>query len=270
MNIKETIADALQLVRKEVPLVHHITNQVVMNDCANITIHIGGSPVMAHAPQEVEEMVSLADCLMLNIGTLTEDLVESMIKAGKRANQNGIPVILDPVGTGATLMRTRASKRLLNELKIDIIKGNAGEISILAGNEAWVRGVDSVSAGGEPREIVKALALQTESCVVMTGPVDWVSYEGKTFCVKNGHVLLSQLSGMGCILGSIIGAFAGVLNNPLTASLSGLVCLGIAAELAAAKEELPASFKRALFDEVYALEGKKILKYARTEEVTKT
>ncbi len=268
LNMHKAIADSLDRVRKEIPLVHHITNQVVMNDCANITLHIGGSPVMAYAPEEVEEMVSLADCLVLNVGTLTTDLVESMVKAGRRANQKGIPVLLDPVGAGATVMRTEASQRLLNELKIDIIKGNPGEISVLAGLKAQVRGVDSVGVGGEPGEVVEKLAAETGSCVVMTGSVDWVSHGDRTFRVKNGHVLLSKLSGTGCILGSIIGAFAGVGKDPLTASLSGLVCLGIAAELAAGKESLPASFKRALFDEVYALDKEKIIKYARVEELT--
>jgi len=268
MNIKETIADSLDRVRKEVPLVHHITNQVVMNDCANITLHIGGSPVMSHAPEEVEEMVSLADCLILNIGTLTGNLVESMVKAGRRANQKGIPVLLDPVGTGATGLRTEASQRILSELKIDIIKGNAGEISVLSGIGGRVRGVDSVGESEDPREVVEKLAAETGSCVVMTGSVDWVSYGNRTFRVKNGHVLLSKLSGTGCILGSIIGAFAGVLKDSLTASLAGLVSLGAAAELAAEKESLPASFKRALFDEVYALDREKIMKNARVEELT--
>lgn len=268
MNIKEIIADSLDRVRKEVPLVHHITNMVVMNDCANITLHIGGSPVMAHALQEVEEMVALADCLILNVGTLTADLVESMVKAGRGANQKGIPVLLDPVGAGATGLRTKASQRLMNELKIDIIKGNAGEISVLAGLEGRVRGVDSVGESAEPQKVVEKLAAETGSCVVMTGPVDWVSHGDRTFSVKNGHVLLSKLSGTGCILGSIIGAFAGVLKDPLTASLSGLVCLGVAAELAAEKESMPASFKRTLFDEVYVLDREKIMRYARVEEVT--
>ncbi|UNC93792.1 hydroxyethylthiazole kinase [Candidatus Contubernalis alkalaceticus] len=267
MNMYKTIADLLEQVRNQVPLVHHITNQVVMNDCANISLHIGGSPVMAHAIQEVEEMVSMADCLILNVGTLTKDLVESMVKAGRRANQEGIPVLFDPVGAGATVMRTQASQRLLNELKIDIIKGNPGEISVLAGLKAQVRGVDSVDVGGEPRQVVKMLADQTGSCVVMTGAVDWVSDGKRTFCVKNGHILLSKLTGTGCILGSIIGAFASVVNDSLLASLSGLVCLGIAAEVAAEKENLPASFKRTLFDEVYAMDREKIIKYATVEEV---
>ncbi len=262
----ERIAEVLDLVRREVPLVHHITNLVVMNDCANITLHIGGSPVMAHALEEVEEMVSLAGSLVLNIGTLTGELVEAMILAGKRANVKGIPVLLDPVGVGATSMRTESARRILREVKVDIIKGNAGEVSVLAGVEAVVRGVDSVGTSGEASSVVKKLAEEYGNCAVMTGPVDWVSDGQRTYSIYNGHKLLSNLTGTGCMAGSLTAAFAAVLGDQVMAALSGLVCFGIAAELAAEKEQGPASFKRALFDEVCCLDGEKIKKYARVEK----
>jgi hydroxyethylthiazole kinase len=139
--------ELLKILREKKPLVHHITNVVTVNDCANITLAIGALPVMAHALEEVEEMVSAADALVLNIGTLTNEQVEAMIKAGKAANRFKVPVILDPVGAGATKLRTQSSKKILEEVKISVIKGNSAEISILAGKGGKIRGVES--QGGE-------------------------------------------------------------------------------------------------------------------------
>lgn len=267
--IIEKVASGLERVRQGVPLVHHLTNQVVMNDCANVTLHIGGSPVMAHAPEEVEEMVSLAGSLVLNIGTLSQGLVESMVRAGKEANRRGIPVLLDPVGAGATAMRTRAARRVLEEVQVSIIKGNAGEVSVLAGIKAVVRGVDSVGISGDAREVVESLAREWGCCVAMTGPEDLVSRGGRTLVVKNGHRLLAGLTGTGCMAGSLVAAFAAVVQDPFLAALAGLVCFGVAAERAAegAGVRGPASFKVNLLDEVSRLEGGTIREMARVHEV---
>jgi hydroxyethylthiazole kinase len=240
-----------------------MTNFVVMNDCANITLHIGGSPVMAHAPEEVEEMVTLADSLVLNIGTLTGELIDSMVLAGQRANRKGIPVLLDPVGAGATVMRTEAARRLLEEIRVSFIKGNAGEISVLAGEEAVVRGVDSAGTAGNLPAVAQKLAKEYDCTVIITGAVDWVSDGHNTYSVHNGHSLMGAITGTGCMSGSLVGAFAGAVGDPVLAALSGLVCFGVAGELAAEKELKPASFKRALFDEVYALTAEKAAKLAR-------
>ncbi|MBS4023345.1 MAG: hydroxyethylthiazole kinase [Dethiobacter sp.] len=264
----DLIAEALVRVRVKRPLVHHITNFVVMNDCANITLHIGGSPVMAHDREEVEEMVSLADSLLLNIGTLSGDRIDSMVLAGRCANKKAIPVLLDPVGAGATVMRSQAAKRLLREVKISFIKGNAGEISVLAGEDAAVRGVDFAETSGDLAKVACRLAKEYNCTVIITGAVDWVSDGQSTYSVQNGHKLMSALTGTGCMAGSLVAAFAGAVEDPMLAALSGLTCFGIAAELAAKREQNPASFKTALFDEVYALNSEKIKMLARFERVS--
>ncbi len=265
MDIKKEILSGLDKIKQEVPLIHHITNYVVMNDCANITLHIGASPVMAHAPEEVEEMVSIASGLVLNIGTLTLDTVDTMIKAGKKANERNIPVLLDPVGAGATSMRTNEANRILDSIKVDIIKGNAGEISTLAGFDATVKGVDSVETSSEPYEIVETLAKKRQTCVVITGINDWVSDGCKTFCVKNGHINMSKVVGMGCMVGSVITSFASVMEDMALAAVSGLVSMGISAELAAEKGDKPATYKRELLDSIYMLDKERIMKYTRVE-----
>ncbi|MGQ9715620.1 MAG: hydroxyethylthiazole kinase, partial [Anaerolineae bacterium] len=146
----EKAAEALARLREQRPLIHHITNFVVMNDTANVTLHIGGLPVMAHAREEVAEMVEAAGALVLNPGTLTPAWVESMLVAGRQANARGIPVVLDPVGAGATRLRTEAAQRLLEEVRIAIVRGNLGEISTLAGLGGTVKGVESLGGGADP------------------------------------------------------------------------------------------------------------------------
>ena len=162
----------MEEVREKKPLVHHLTNWVTIYDCANITRTVGALPVMAHAPEEVAQMTGIASALVLNIGTLTKDFIDAMIIAGKAANEKGIPIVLDAVGAGATDLRTEESKRLLEELDINILKGNAGEIGVLAGVEAEVKGVESISVGGDPKEIAASLAKAANATVVITGKDD--------------------------------------------------------------------------------------------------
>src|SRR5207248_4395043 len=146
MNAQQT----LQQIRERKPLVHQITNYVVMNETANATLALGALPVMAHARDEVEEMVGLAAALVLNIGTLSPHWVEAMLLAGKAANARGVPVVLDPVGAGATRYRTEPAKRILEEVRVTVLRGNAGEVATLVGVAAEVRGVESIGAGGDP------------------------------------------------------------------------------------------------------------------------
>ena len=192
-------SDIFADVREKHPLVHHITNYVTVNDCANVTISIGASPVMADAPEEVCEMVAVAGALVLNIGTLNKGQVESMILAGGMANDRQIPVILDPVGAGATRFRTRTALRLLDELKITILKGNAGEIGVLAGAEADVRGVDSCGMIGDPVKIAKKFADMSGVTVVVSGATDIVTDGKSVLLVENGHPLMGRISGTGCM-----------------------------------------------------------------------
>ena len=259
----KNMSDLFTRVREKRPLVHHITNYVTVNDCANITIAAGAAPVMADAPEEVCEMVAAAGALVLNIGTLNKGQIESMILAGGMANDLRIPVILDPVGAGATRFRTNSAQRLLDELKITILKGNAGEIGILAGAEAHVRGVDSHGVTGDPEKIAQNFAKRAGITVVISGATDIVTDGKRIILVENGHPMLGSISGTGCMVASVTGAFAAVADDPVIASAAALAAFGIAGERAAAGARGPYSFKTALFDEMAALKPEDLASGAR-------
>ncbi|HWQ65541.1 MAG TPA: hydroxyethylthiazole kinase [Methanospirillum sp.] len=243
----------LKNVRSAPPLVHHITNYVTVNDCANITLCAGGSPVMAHAREEIEEMVQYAGALVLNIGTLDPAQIEAMILVGKAAAARGIPIILDPVGAGATALRTDAARRLMNELPISVLKGNAGEIGTLAGVDAKVRGVDSAGLSGDPAAITREYAKRSGMTVVMSGPVDIVSDGVQTLLIRNGHPLMGAISGTGCMAASVIGTYCAGEGSRVTAAAAALAAFGIAGQKAAAVAQGPGTFKPALFDALAAL-----------------
>jgi hydroxyethylthiazole kinase len=252
MNSKN-IPELLTMVRMKRPLVHHITNYVTVNDCANITIAAGAAPVMADAPEEVCEMVIYAGALVLNIGTLNRGQIESMLLAGETANDRNIPVILDPVGAGATSFRTESAQRLLDELKISILKGNAGEIGTLAGADASVKGVDSQGVSGDLEKIAHDFAKRSGITVVISGPTDIVTDGRRILLVANGHPMMGGISGTGCMAASLIGAFISVTDDPIMATAAALAAFGIAGEKAAVGARGPYSFKTALFDEMAAL-----------------
>ncbi|WP_027365543.1 hydroxyethylthiazole kinase [Desulfotruncus alcoholivorax] len=260
----QDIAAGLMKIRETRPLIHNITNMVVMNDTANILLHIGASPVMAHAREEVEEMVALSGALVLNIGTLTPELVESMIIAGKKANRLGVPVVLDPVGAGATSLRTRSSLRILNEINVTILRGNAAEIAVLAGLDATVKGVDAAGVTAGPGEISRLAAEKFGLTVAVTGQIDAVSDGRRTVLIENGHRMMGGLTGTGCMSTALTGAFAAVCPDPLTAAAGALISFGIAGEQAALRGPLPpGSYKVSLFDQVYDLSPDKIISGAR-------
>jgi hydroxyethylthiazole kinase len=259
----KTMSDLFGRLREKRPLVHHITNYVTVNDCANITIAAGAAPVMADAPEEVCEMVTFAGALVLNIGTLNKGQIESMLLAGGMANDRKIPVILDPVGAGATRFRTDTALRLLDELKVTILKGNAGEIGILAGAEAHVRGVDSHGVTGDLEKIAKQFAKRAGLTVVISGPTDIVTDGKCILLVENGHPMMGSISGTGCMAASVTGAFAAVTDDPVIASAAALAAFGIAGEKAAAGARGPNSFKTALFDEMAALKPEDLASGAR-------
>jgi len=252
----------LAAIRERKPLVHQITNYVVMNETANATLAIGALPVMAHAPQEVEEMASAASALVLNIGTLSDEWIEAMIAAGLAANAAGVPVVLDPVGAGATEYRTDTCRRLLEVLELAVVRGNSAEIATLAGRPAEIRGVEAIGANGGPdlaREAAKSLG-----CVVaVTGPVDHVS-DGETVnSVANGHELMATVTGTGCMSTAITGCFLGVQPHALTAATGALVAFGVAGEDAAESAKGPGSFHVALYDALYALDPETLDSRAR-------
>jgi hydroxyethylthiazole kinase len=249
-----SLAPLLTRIRQQRPLIHHITNMVVMNDTANITLAIGASPVMAHAAEEVEEMVRLAGALLLNIGTLTPEQIEAMLLAGKRANELGIPIVLDPVGAGATTLRTRSALCLLHELRIAVIRGNASEIGTLIGAEAETRGVDAISLA-EDRETVADRAAREFGCTVaLTGARDIIADGTHLARVDNGHPLLGAITGSGCMATTLVGAFLAVEPDAWLATTAGLVAMGLAGEIAAVKASGPGTFRSHLLDAVAALD----------------
>ncbi len=250
---KKELTDLFGCVREKCPLVHHITNYVTVNDCANITICAGGAPVMADAPEEVAEMAAVAGALVLNIGTLNAAQVESMILAGGMANDRKIPVILDPVGAGATRFRTETVQRLMDELTVSVLKGNAGEIGVLAGAGGKVRGVDSHGLAGDVVSIAKDYAKSARLVVSVSGSTDIVTDGKRALLVENGHPLMGSISGTGCMAASVTGAFCAVSDDPLKASAAALAAFGIAGERAAAGAQGPFTFKTALFDELAGL-----------------
>ena len=260
---KSSYASVLKAVRTQTPLVHHITNYVTVNDCANITLCAGGAPVMAHAEDEVEEMVQFAGALVLNIGTLDQIQIEAMLLAGRAAADREIPIILDPVGAGATTLRTNAARRLMTELPISILKGNAGEIGVLAGVDAKVRGVDSAGIAGNPVEVASTYADQTGITVVMSGETDIISDGNRILLVQNGHPLMGAVSGTGCMVASMVGVYAAVNHDRVISSAAALAAFGIAGERAALRAHGPGSFKIALFDALSELSPEDLAKEAK-------
>src|SRR5213078_5037755 len=168
---------------------------VVMNETANATLALGALPVMAHAREEVEEMTRLAGALVINIGTLSPHWVDAMLAAGKAANEAGVPVVLDPVGAGATSYRTDTARRILAEVDVTVLRGNAGEVATLVGVQAEVRGVESIAAGSVPAELAAAAGRSLDCVVSVTGPIDHVSDGRRSLSVANGHELLAAVTG---------------------------------------------------------------------------
>jgi hydroxyethylthiazole kinase len=257
----------LATIRERKPLVHQITNYVVMNETANATLALGALPVMAHAKEEVEELVSVAGALVLNIGTLSQSWIEAMLLAAKAANAAGVPVVLDPVGAGATRLRTETAKRILDEAEVAIVRGNTAEVATLAGREAEIRGVESIGASDSGADLAKAAAVGLGCVVAVTGPVDHVSDGARVIAVANGHELLATVSGTGCMATAITGGFVAVASErPLEAAVEALVAFGVAGEDAAVAAEGPGTFHAGLYDALYNLDPATIDERAKVDE----
>jgi hydroxyethylthiazole kinase len=247
--------ETLRAIRERKPLVHQITNYVVMNETANATLALGALPVMAHAAEEVEEMARLASALVLNIGTLSEPWVDAMLLAGGAARARGTPVVLDPVGAGATSYRTETAKRILGEVRIAVLRGNVGEIATLVGMEAEVRGVESIDAGGDAPALARAAARNLRVVASVTGAVDHVSDGEHVRAVANGHELLASVTGTGCMSSAITGCFlAAKRDAPFEAAVEALAAFGVAGEDAARTAKGPGSFHVNLYDALAALD----------------
>jgi hydroxyethylthiazole kinase len=254
---RKVMKDALKTLREAKPLVHHITNWVTIYDCANITRAFGALPVMAHAVEECADMTKISSALVLNIGTLTSELIESMIISAKAANEKQIPVVLDIVGVGATQFRNQMAAKILDSAHVDIIKGNYSEIAKLAGENARTKGVEATSINADPFWLAKNLAISRSCTVVMTGKEDIVSDGSGIFSIKNGHSEMGSIVGTGCMAASIIGSFAALNDDFCDAAIDALSFFGVAGELAAAKSTGSGSFKMHLYDEVSGLTDEK-------------
>lgn len=246
-------AASLTAIRQNKPLIHNITNYVVMNTTANALLACGASPVMAHAENEVADMVAYAGALVLNIGTLSDPWIRAMLKAGRRATELGKPIILDPVGSGATALRTKAATLLLQECTVTLIRGNASEILSLAGEASSTRGVDATDSVDSATRAAVTLARELNTTLAITGPTDLVTDGSRVVTVEGGHSLMPYVTGTGCTASALAGAFHAVDGDPVSAAATSLAYLGLAGEMAGARSAGPGSFQMHLLDALYQI-----------------
>ncbi len=261
------VASTLRQIVATKPLIHHITNWVTIYPCAQITRSWGALPVMAHAEEEVAEMASLASALVLNIGTLTSDLLRSMEKAAGAAGKKGIPVVLDAVGAGATQMRTEACRKFLEAGQVSILKGNAGEIATLAGIQAEVRGVESISSAGDIGNSAKKLAGQFHIVVAVTGKTDVVTDGSRLWTLAYGHPLMGRVVGTGCVSTSTVGCFVAMGVDRMEKTAQALAAYGLAGERTAASLQEPGRFWEVFADEISGLSSKPDILVLQAKEI---
>ncbi len=256
-DYRRLLVERLGWVAERRPLVHHITNFVVKNQTANVTLCLGALPVMAHALEEVEEMAAQAGALVINMGTPYPDLEKAMLAAGRAANRAGVPVVFDPVGVGATAYRTRIARTLVEEVRFAVVRGNAAEMAALAGLEAEIRGVESISAGEDVAEVARAAASRLGCVAAVTGEVDAVSDGTRTLRVRNGHPMLSLVTGTGCMATTAVAVLAAAGEPYLEAAAAALALFGLAGEMAAeASGGRPGTFQVELFNALYELRAR--------------
>ncbi len=239
-QLSQQLGELLTLVREKKPLVHHLTNYVTVNDCANATLAIGASPIMADDVAEAGDIAAISSALVLNIGTLNSRSVASMLEAGKRANGAGVPVVFDPVGAGASALRNDATGTILETIKPAVIRGNISEIKFIAGISANAKGVDAGDADADFAQedavaMAKKLSQELQCVIAITGATDIVTDGKETFLLRNGHPMLSSVTGTGCLTSSLVGAFCGITDNHLLAAVAGILTTCLAGEIAFAK-----------------------------------
>jgi len=232
--------EILRNVRAKSPLVHSITNYVTVNDCANTILACGASPIMADDQNEVEEITAICNALVINIGTLNERTIISMKKAGKKANELNHPVVLDPVGAGASSLRTRTTFDLLENVSFAVIRGNVSEIKTVYKGSGTTKGVDADVSDAITEEnleeaivFAKKLSEKTNAVIAISGAIDIVADKNKAYIIRNGNALMSKITGTGCMLASLIGAYCGANpDNILDAAAAATSVMGLAGELA--------------------------------------
>lgn len=244
--------EALTAVRAQSPVVHNITNYVVMNTTANALLALGASPVMAHAEEEMEDMVGISSALVLNIGTLSRDWVRAMFLAAECATRRGIPIVLDPVGAGATRYRTTTVRELLAAFRPAIIRGNASEIMAICGAGAGTKGVDSLDASQDAVAAARALFEAHGSAVCVSGATDFIVGD-RTVRIHSGHPLMTRVTGLGCTASALCGAFAAVTPDPVLAAAQAMAVMGVCGEIAAAKADGPGTLQLHFLDALHRL-----------------
>ncbi len=260
------IYQSIEEIRKQAPVVHNITNYVAMNNSANALLALGASPVMAHAEDEMEEMVGIAAALVINIGTLSEAWISSMFEAAHQARIKGIPIVLDPVGAGATSYRTQTARELISSEPPSVIRGNASEIMALFDNKAKTRGVDSAANSGDALAIAKKISAESNCVVCVSGQTDYVVGCDKVIKIHNGHPLMTRVTGLGCTASALCGAFVAVEKDAHVAVAQAMAVMGIAGEMAAQRAAGPGSLQMHFLDILYGLEQEDISRLFKVEE----
>ncbi|HAA24996.1 MAG TPA: hydroxyethylthiazole kinase [Ruminiclostridium sp.] len=275
-GILHEISDIFDNVKRLKPLVHHITNYVTANDCANIVLAIGASPVMADDPEEVDEFVSMSRALVINLGTLNKRTAESMLRAGKKANELGIPVVMDPVGAGASSFRNRTAEKIIQNIKLTVIRGNMSEIKAIAGLGSSTRGVDAsdqdINTSKDlwyAKNICENLSERLGCVIAITGATDIVSDGRKTVFIRNGDKMFSSITGAGCMCTSLIGTFCAVCDDYVAAASAGILALCISGEKAVEKltraDSGSGSFRTFLIDSVFGLQGRDFIERGKID-----
>lgn len=255
----------IDAIRQKAPLVHNITNFVVMNNTANALLALGASPVMAHAPEEVAEMAAMVSAVVLNMGTLSECWVEAMLLAGQSALEHNVPIVFDPVGLGATSYRNQTARRIFKQFTPSIIRGNASEIMALAAErfdtqqQIKTKGVDSTAASDNAIETAQRLAQQLGTVIAISGAEDFITDGETVHSLKNGSPMMAHVTGMGCTASAITGAFAGVNTDMLEAAAHAMAVMGIAGELATLQSKGPGSLQVNFLDQLYTLTPESIV-----------
>lgn len=266
----------LDNLRRRAPLIHNITNYVTVNDCANILLACGASPIMADEPEEAEEICALCAGLNINIGTLNKRTIPAMLAAGRKANSLGRPVVLDPVGAGASSLRTDTARRLMEELRFSVIRGNISEIKALARVSGGSNGVDAAEADKVTEEtldtaldLVKGFARSSGAVVAVTGAIDIVSDGERSFCIRNGHKDMGRITGTGCQLSAMTAAYAAANPDRILEATAAAVCaMGLCGELARQRMgplDGNASYRTYIIDAVYGLSPEELEKGAKYE-----
>ena len=260
------IYKSIEDIRATSPLIHNITNYVVMNNTANALLAIGASPVMIHAEEEVEDMAAIASALVINIGTISASWVRGMFKAFAKARSKGVPVIIDPVGAGATPYRTRTICDLISADQPTIIRGNASEIMALIDDKLQTKGVDSTAGSNEAVHAAQSISEKHKCAVCISGAVDYIVFENRIVRVANGHPMMTKVTGLGCTATALCGAFAAVERNPLAAAAKAMAVMGITGEMAASRSAGPGSLQMHFLDILYRLTEDDITRHLKIEE----